>query len=132
MTTKDKNKLWHTHQRRYNFLRVWDKRYYHMKARHEGNSTHFSHSNGKGLLSHEEFIKWCMAWENLQEFVTLYFEWAANGFQLWDSPSIDRIDSKKGYVVGNIQWLSFMDNTEKNHKYVDPITKKMVREPLDD
>ena len=30
------------------------------------------------------------------------------------SPSLDKIDPSKGYVVGNVQWLSYKANTMKN------------------
>ena len=121
---------YHTEQRRYNFVRIWQKRYAHMKARHEGRSTNYSHSNGKGLMSRDEFFAWCKDFENLQAFLTLYFDWAAEDFPIGLSPSIDRKNPDKGYTADNIQWMSFADNCEKNHKYVDPITKKMVREVL--
>jgi hypothetical protein len=111
-----------TDYRRYNFLRIWQKRYAHMKARHEGRSTNYSHCQGKGLMSREEFFRWCKDFKNLDVFLTLYFEWASADFPLHLSPSIDRVDPDGGYVDGNIQWMSFADNCEKNHK--DPITHK--------
>jgi hypothetical protein len=93
-----------------------------MKARHDGHATHYSHANGKGILSHGEFLDWCMMPESMEAFLTLYFNWAMNRFNRWDSPSIDRVDPNKGYIESNIQWLSFAENCEKNHK--DPITHR--------
>lgn len=117
-----------TMYRRYNFIRIWGKRYNHMKERHDGRSTHYSHCQGKGLLSRNEFFAWCMDFENLQTFLTIYFDWAAADFPLGLSPSIDRIDSDLGYIYGNLQWLTFDQNSEKNHWYIDPITKKRVQQ----
>lgn len=112
-------------QRRYNFIRIWQKRYAHMVARHEGRATNHSNSQGKGIATKEEFFAWCKNFENLNVFLTIYFDWAHNGFNRWDSPSIDRVDPAKGYTLDNLQWLSFAENCEKNNK--DPIThKKMV------
>lgn len=99
-----------------------------MTARQNGHSTNFSHSNGKEIMTQEEFIVWCKDFENLNVFLVIYFEWAEANFPLDLSPSIDRIDPKKGYIAENIQWLSFRDNCEKNHKFVDPISKKMIRD----
>lgn len=128
MNARQRNIAYLKEARRYNFLNIWARRYAHMKARHEGRATHFSHCEGKGLLSRDEFFAWCKNFDNLNIFVAIYFDWAEADFPLGLSPSIDRIDPELGYVEGNLQWLTFDQNTEKNHKYVDPITKKMVRE----
>lgn len=125
MTARENSLAYQTEQRRYNFVRIWGKRYAHMKARHDGRSTNFSHSNGKGIMSKDEFFEWCKLQENLDSFMTLWFEWAMADFPLWLSPSIDRIDPNLGYVAGNLQWMGFAENCEKNHK--DPITHKEMR-----
>lgn len=124
MSPRDKKLLWETEHRRYDFLRIWQKRYAHMKARHEGRATKHSHSEGKGIMDYDEFMQWCKTFDNLNIFLTIYFDWAANGFNRWDSPSVDRIDPTLGYIVGNIQWLPFSENCEKNHKH--PITHEEV------
>ena len=126
MTTREKSLAYQTEQRRYNFVRIWQKRYAHMKARHEGNSTNYSHCQGKGLMTQDEFYTWCKDFENLNVFLALYFDWAEAVFPLHLSPSIDRIEPDCGYVSGNIQWMSFAENCEKNHK--DPITHKQMKE----
>lgn len=105
---------------RYNFLRIWGRRYAHMKARVEGRSTNRSNAGGKELMTKEEFFKWCKDFDNLDSFMSLWFDWANSGFKLWNAPSIDRIYSDKGYVIDNIQWLSFSANCEKNNR--NPIT----------
>jgi hypothetical protein len=110
---------------RYNMVKIWQRRYAHMKARQEGRATHQSSGAlGKPICTYEEFEAWCIDFTNLQEFLTLYFEWALNGFNRWDSPSIDRKDPKKGYTVDNLQWLSFSDNCIKNNK--DPIDHRVM------
>lgn len=119
-------KAYEVERSRYNFLRIWTKRYAHMLARHEGRSTNFSHSNGMGIMTREEFFAWCKQPDNLEVFLILYLEWVSGGFQLSLSPSIDRIYSDKGYVADNIQWMAFAENCEKNHK--DPFTHKALTE----
>lgn len=110
--------------RRYNFLRIWKRRYYHMLSRTEGRSTHASNALGKKIISQDEFIVWCKDFKNLNEFITIYFEWAQNDFPLYLAPSIDRIDPSKGYTCSNIQWMSYSDNSEKNNR--DPFTGKRL------
>lgn len=129
MTAHEKALAYETEQRRYNFVRMWGKRYAHMKARAEGRSTNFSYSSGKDLLTRDEFFEWCKAKHNFLIFMVIYMDWVTSGFDLSLCPSVDRIDPDKGYVADNLQWLSFSDNCEKNHKYVG-WDGKMVREKV--
>lgn len=117
-TARDKELL--RRYRRFNFLRIWDRRYYHMKARVEGRSTNKSGAQGADLMSHEDFLQWCMDWEQLSQFLVLYMEWAECGFKLAYAPSVDRISSKGGYTADNIQWMSYWENCQKNNR--DPFT----------
>lgn len=108
-----------TEQRRYNFIRIWQKRYAHMVARHEGRSTNSSNANGRGLCTSEEFFVWCKTIDNLDMFLALYYDWALADFPLHLSPSIDRINPERGYTCDNLQWLSFEENCRKNN--INPI-----------
>lgn len=119
-TSREKRIEYETEQRRYNFTRMWGKRYAHMKARAEGRSTNSSHAAGKEFMAKEEFFDWCKKLENLDTFLILWFAWAEDGFPLWLTPSVDRINPDLGYTADNIQWMSFSDNCAKNNKH--PIT----------
>lgn len=126
MTAKERINLRQQAHCRYNFIKIWQRRYAHMKSRQEGRASHQSNGAlGKPICTPQEFEAWCMDFENLQVFLMLYFEWAMNGFNRWDSPSIDRIDPNKGYSLDNLQWLTFAENCEKNNK--DPLTHKEMR-----
>jgi len=39
------------------------------------------------------------------------------------SPSLDRVDNTKGYVPGNIQWLSYKANSWKGNMTLDQIKR---------
>lgn len=116
---REKSLAYQTEQRRYNFIRMWQKRYAHMVARHEGRSTNSSKAKGNGLCSKEEFFDWCKSKDNLDAFVALYYDWFQADFPLHLTPSIDRIDPSKGYSCDNLQWLSFEENCRKNN--INPI-----------
>lgn len=47
-------------------------------------------------------------------------DWAATGQQP-NSPSLDRFDNTKGYVPGNVHWISWRANNAKNSSTVDEL-----------
>jgi hypothetical protein len=63
---------------------------------------------GKELLSKDEFYNWAL---NSNEFITLFNNYCSSGFDIKVAPSIDRIDSSKGYVIGNIRWITHSENS---------------------
>jgi len=115
----DRKSNYELEQRRYNFVRIWGRRYNHMSLRAIGHTTNKSHATGKDIMTREEFMDWCKQKANFVPFMVMYLDWVASGFDLSLCPSIDRIDPDEGYIIGNIQWLTFSDNCEKNHKYID-------------
>lgn len=46
-------------------------------------------------------------------FQRLYAEWVKSGYQHHLIPTVDRINSKKGYTLDNIQFLTWEDNRYK-------------------
>lgn len=64
--------------------------------------------SGLPILPRHDFYKWAMA---SGEFHRLYDAWVAAGHRCGDSPSIDRIDATKGYIVGNMRWLTHRENS---------------------
>jgi hypothetical protein len=52
----------------------------------------------------------------MKKFMTLYKNWQENGYKRAYSPSIDRIDNRRGYEFDNLQWLTFSQNARKNNK----------------
>jgi len=45
------------------------------------------------------------------------------GHATFDSPTVDRIDSKKGYVKGNVVWISHKANSIKNSATHEELTQ---------
>jgi len=44
-------------------------------------------------------------------FNDLFVKWVKSDYDRKKVPSIDRIDSSKGYVIGNIRWLTLSENS---------------------
>lgn len=86
-------------------------KYYMMKRRCEGKSSHRSYDN-RELLSFEEWMEWCD--KTYDTFIKLFNNWAASSWNRNQSPSIDRIDNSRGYVKGNLQWITNHENTIKH------------------
>ncbi len=69
---------------------------------------------GMPYLSWQEYEDWWL--DNVQDFEYCYSVWKRSGFKNKFAPSIDRIDSKKGYTPENMQWLTFSVNCQKYNK----------------
>lgn len=79
--------------------------YYHMKAR--------SRKKGfKRIIKLEKFIIFCKKDKN---FRILFKNWKKSNYEYKLCLSIDRIDNNKGYVKGNLQFLTISDNSKKGH-----------------
>lgn len=65
---------------------------------------------GKEILSREEF--YAFSQQDLM-FHLLFDAWVESGYDRKLTPSVDRLDTAKGYVLGNIQWLTHSENSRK-------------------
>ena len=65
---------------------------------------------GLDICSRDVFYDWSLG---SPSFEHLYNNWVDSDFKRILSPSIDRIDTDKGYVLGNIQWITLSENSQK-------------------
>lgn len=65
---------------------------------------------GKALLPREDFYSWAL---NSPEFKSLFREWEKKGYDRKFTPSVDRIDSSKGYELGNMEWVTHSENSRR-------------------
>ncbi len=63
---------------------------------------------GLPALSKQDFYDWALA---QPEFHKLWDEWSSAGYPRRLTPSVDRIDTADGYVVGNIRWVPMWENS---------------------
>lgn len=65
-------------------------------------------STGKPILSHEAFLLWSL---NQSRYLLLHASWAEAGYPRKLAPSVDRLDNTKGYVIGNMEWVTQQENS---------------------
>jgi hypothetical protein len=83
--------------------------YRNMKSRIEGVQKKKHHLyKGKDLLSKDVFYNWAI---EHKDFHSLYKTWVSSGYSRKLTPSVDRIDSSKGYCLDNMRWLTHSENS---------------------
>lgn len=83
--------------------------YRNMKSRVCGVQKKKAHLyENKDLLNKDEFV---MFSTNDHEFNRLFKRWEEIGYKRTLTPSVDRIDSSKGYSIDNIRWLTHSENS---------------------
>lgn len=106
--------------------------WHRMRARVEGRTYSPLEYNkkyiGLPILTKEEFFKWVKS-SNIK---AVHARWKKHSYIRNLSPTIDRIDSSKGYTLDNIQWLSFNENARKanskNWQLTDEVVLKILLE----
>lgn len=63
---------------------------------------------GLSLLPRSDFYRFSRA---SSEFQGLYRQWIASGYDRKQSPSVNRVDNKKGYDLENIEWMTHSVNS---------------------
>lgn len=51
------------------------------------------------------------------QYKALHKQWVIENYDLKYAPTVDRIDSNKGYLKDNIQFLCFSENSSKGNRY---------------
>lgn len=82
--------------------------YRNMLSRVTGVQKNKSHLyKGKEILAKADFLKWSL---NNSSFLYLLESYRESNYDLKKCPSIDRIDSSKGYILSNMRWISLSEN----------------------
>lgn len=65
---------------------------------------------GKSLLDRDIFYNWAL---NNPVFNKLFDEWESQSYPRRLCPSVDRIDSTRGYELDNMEWVEFHENCRR-------------------
>lgn len=65
---------------------------------------------GKPLLDRDEFYDWALS--NIS-FHNLFADWEKANYERRLAPSVDRVDSSKGYEISNMEWVTFTENCKR-------------------
>lgn len=86
--------------------------YRNMKSRISGvQAQKFHLYKGKELLSKEDFYDWAKSNKN---FWKLYEEYKNSGYDRKLAPSVDRVDSTKGYFIDNMEFVTHSENSRRS------------------
>lgn len=85
--------------------------YRNMESRIKGIQWRKAHLyEGKALISRDKFYEWAI---NDPEFHRLFNEWERSGYDRKLSPSVDRKDSREGYELFNMEWVTHSENSRR-------------------
>lgn len=65
---------------------------------------------GKELLPRDEFYKWAIFHI---DFVLLYTDWVKSCYDRKLTPTVDRVDSSRGYTLDNMEWVTHSENSRR-------------------
>jgi hypothetical protein len=65
---------------------------------------------GKYLMPKEEFYQWA---SSCYAFHQLYAAWVESGYDRKLAPSVDRVDSTRGYEIDNLEWVTHSENSRR-------------------
>lgn len=65
---------------------------------------------GLTLLNRYLFYEWA---NNQLQFHTLFDMWTESGYDRKLTPTVDRIDSSKGYELSNMEWVTHSENSRR-------------------
>lgn len=79
--------------------------FYHIRSRCKGEEKYV----GLPVMSREDWDTFLVKTRRVR--MDLHRQWVLSGYTRRMSPSIDRIDGKQGYVLGNCRWMAQHQNS---------------------
>jgi hypothetical protein len=69
---------------------------------------------GKSLIDKGQFYEWARSGD---DYKRLFAEWQSSGYDRKLAPTVDRINPKLGYEIGNMQWVTHSENSRRGGCY---------------
>lgn len=98
-------------RRMYNYMQI--------RVRGYGSNAHYGYYTGKPICSRKAFIHFALKDWDLKY---MFCEWIKQKHNRKYVPTVDRLDNAKGYLIDNLQFLSFSDNVKK--RWSDGVWRK--------
>lgn len=67
---------------------------------------------GLDLLDRQEFYRWS---KTSKTFLKLFEDWSKSNYDRKLCPSVDRINSKEGYHLSNMEWITHSENSRRGN-----------------
>ena len=85
------------------------RKYRNMQSRVTGIQKSKAHLyKNKSLLSRKDFYEWAIKQDN---FHKLWSIWVNSKYDRKLCPTVNRIDSSKGYDISNMEWITHSENS---------------------
>jgi hypothetical protein len=107
-----------------NFYLYFNRKYSGMLERCKGKAGRLQYK-GLPILSRNEWNKFLS--ESRSYLEPWFNHWRATGSEFRSAPTIDRIDSSKGYLIGNIRWLPQSENSIREHRKLTAEQHDIIR-----
>ena len=99
--------------RRKTFKGFIERMYYYMQRRVKGKGADPKHYKGLGISPREYFYRYANSDAGLKR---LFRVWVQSKFDLRKRPTPDRLNSKLGYIIGNIEFVTYRKNCSRAGK----------------
>lgn len=76
---------------------------------------------GKELLNRNDFYNWAI---DNSTFLQMFEVYKNSGFDRKFAPTVDRVDSSKGYILENMRWLTHSENSRLGSLSTKRLKKK--------
>jgi len=106
--SKKRDVYCYSHRNKSTITRFLDYKYSSMKRRVSGKSTNRPDLySGKAIVPKDAFMVWA---KNNPDFLSLYKRWVSCNFDRKLTPTINRINSSRGYTLDNMEWMTNSQN----------------------